>query len=347
MHRGESVYYSIYNRGKKAVTLDIWSDDGGDLLRRLVPSFDVVVENFRPGTMAKLGLDFATIQQLSPRTSLVSISGFGQTGEYSNRVAFCDTALAMSGYLHNSGDPDSPVHKTGVSLADRLAAMNGAIGAIAALYDQKLTGQGRWVDVCLMDSAFTLVELPLIGYLLTGTPPESAETRRSGTAPAGVFPATDGKIQISAASQSVWVRMAGAMGRPDLPKDPRFCSVTARRNRDNTLELERIVRDWTKTRSVHDLLEVLLAADVPVAPIRSIPEAADDPNLQRRGMVVPVQHPTLGEMFVPGRAIRFADGEPAEIRRAPTKGEHNDYVFTTLLGLEEHEVRALQARGVI
>ena len=208
------------------------------LLRELIPHLDIIVENFRPGYLDRLGFSFAELQEINPRVILVSISGYGKDGPYANQTAFCNVALAASGYLAVSGEPTSQVHHTGVSIADRLAGVHGAIGALAALAGRERTGRGEHVDVSLMDAALTMIEFPLATLLMTGRrPPTDAEGRRAGSSPNHVFQAGDGLILINAPKQDQWERLLGAMGREDLVNDARFDSplkrqTVRRANRD-------------------------------------------------------------------------------------------------------------------
>jgi crotonobetainyl-CoA:carnitine CoA-transferase CaiB-like acyl-CoA transferase len=347
-HHGQSIYFAVYNRGKKSIGLNLRRPEGKALLAELIPHIDVLIENFRPGYLDKLGFSYERLHELNPRVILVSISGFGIDGPYSNQTAFCNVALAASGYLAVSGDPFSPVHHTGVSIADRLAGVHAAIGTMAALVGRATTGQGRHVDVSLMDAALTMIELPLATLLMTGQgPPTSNEGRRAGSSPNHVFHARDGMVLINAPKQEQWLRLLHVMGRDDLATDTRFDTEIKRQSNDARIAIEDLIADWLKSKRLSEVVDELIEAAVPAAPVRTIDEVATDPQVLHRRMIASVTNPLNGvEMQVTGNPVKLS-GMPDEIGPVPEKGQHNWEVYGGWLGYSEERVKELTAQQVI
>jgi crotonobetainyl-CoA:carnitine CoA-transferase CaiB-like acyl-CoA transferase len=348
MYEGYSVYYAVYNRGKKSIGLNRSLPEGRDLFRRLIPHIDIVVENFRPGYLDKLGFSFEALQALNRGIILVSITGYGQDGPYRDQTAFCNVALAASGYLDVSGDPFSPLHQTGTSIADRLAGVYAASGALGALVGRAATGLGRHVDVSLMDSAMTMIEFPLSTFLMTGQRPTSnIEERRAGSSPNQVFHARDGLVLINAPTQDQWLRLLTVIGRADLATDPRFDSPLRRQDGAARDAIESLIGDWMREQTVDAAYGALVAGDVPAAPVRSIDQVADDPQIRHRRMVQEVRHPDTGlEMRLTGNPIKLS-GMADEIGYPANKGEHNREIYGGWLGCDEATIEDLTRRKVI
>ncbi len=345
-YKGESIYFAVYNRGKKSITLDLRTKEGKKIFSRLLGLADVLVENFRPSVMGELGFSYETVSEINPRIIMTSISGFGQESPYRDRPAFCDIALAMSGFFSVSGDPRSPVHKTRVSIGDRLAALLGAIGTLGALYHRQVSGEGQHVDVSLMDSVFTMVEYPLLTYLATGEEPDPPETRRAGAAPNHVFAAKDGWVQISATAQHLWRRLASIIGGEELAKDTRFDSNFKRTQWENVKIIEALVSDWTQARTVAEVDCFLSQAGVPVAPVQTLQQVAEDPHVKSHQLYMWVDHPKIGKIPVPGLSIRLSK-TPGKVGPPPLKGEHNEEIYCGRLGLSGEEMGQLRENGVI
>jgi CoA:oxalate CoA-transferase len=348
MHNGFSVYYAVYNRNKKSIGLNLRRDEGRALLRELLPHVDIVIENFRPGHMDRLGFGFSELQRINPRIILVSISAYGQDGPYANQTAFCNVALAASGYLAVSGEPDSQVHHTGVSIADRLAGVHGAVGALAALAGRERTGEGSHVDVSLMDAALTMIEFPLATLLTTGQRPSTdKEERRAGSSPNHVFQCRDGLILINAPKQDQWERLLLLMGRDDLVDDERFDNPVKRQAREARAPIEELIADWLGPRSVEDAYAALVEADVPAAPVRDIAQVAADPQVRHREMIVDVHNPASGlEMQLTGNPVKLV-GRQSTIGPPPEKGEHNEEVYGGWLGLGSERIAELVDQKII
>jgi crotonobetainyl-CoA:carnitine CoA-transferase CaiB-like acyl-CoA transferase len=344
----ESTYFLSANRNKESVTLDLKAADDKAVLLDLVRRADVLVENFRTGVLDRLGLGFEGLQELNPRLVLVSISGYGKDGPAASQTAFCNVALAASGYLDVSGEPFSQVHHTGVSIADRLAGVHGAVGAVAALVGRAATGKGQHVDVSLLDAALSMIEFPLATFLTTGRrPPSDAEGRRAGSSPNHIFHARDGLILINAPKQDQWVRLLRLMGREDLESDPRFDSPLKRQEGEARVAIEELVGAWLGTLTAAEAHRLLVEADVPAAPVRNIDQVAEDAQLRHRRMIVAVENPLSGaEMYVTGNPVKLA-GVADEIGRPAAKGEHNAEIYSQWLGYSDDRIRELAAERII
>jgi crotonobetainyl-CoA:carnitine CoA-transferase CaiB-like acyl-CoA transferase len=348
MHEGHSIYYAVYNRGKKSIGLNRSHPEGRELLRKLLPHLDVIVENFRPGYLDRLGFSFEALQAINSRLILVSISAYGQDGPYRDQTGFCNVALAASGYMDVSGDPFSPLHQTGTSIADRLAGLHAAVGALAALAGRATTGRGRRVDVSLMDAALTMIEFPLATFLMTGQrPSRDVAKRRAGSSPNQVFPARDGLMQINTPTQDQWLRLLKLMGRDDLLDDPRFNTALKRQDPASAAAIEELVGDWMRDQTVDAAYQALVAADVPAAPVRTIDQVAEDPQVIHRRMVQTVRLPESGlEMRLTGNPVKVS-GMRDELGHPATRGEHNHEIYGKWLGLDAEAIADLARRRII
>jgi crotonobetainyl-CoA:carnitine CoA-transferase CaiB-like acyl-CoA transferase len=348
VYEGYSVYYAVYNRGKKSIGLNRSHAEGRELFRRLIPHVDVIVENFRPGYLERIGFPFSTLQELNPGIVLVSITGYGQDGPYADQTAFCNVALAASGYLDVSGDPFSPLHQTGTSIADRLAGVYAAVGALGALMGRITSGVGAHVDVSLMDSAMTMIEFPLATFLATGQRPNiNIEERRAGSSPNQVFHARDGMVLINAPTQEQWLRLLHVMGRDDLADDPRFDSPLRRQDPQARDAIEQLVAEWMRPLTAEDAWQALVEGDVPAAPVRPLDQVADDPQIGHRRMIQRVRNPSSGlEMLLTGNPVKLR-GMADDIGYPAHMGEHNHEVYGTWLGLDASVIDDLATRKVI
>ena len=316
MVRGQSIYFAVYNRGKKSICLDLRNPRGRDIFAELVKTADIVLENFRPGTMQAMGFDYEKLRALNPGIILVSVSGFGQYGPYRDRPAFDPLGQAMSGLMSLTGKPVDQPLGTASSVVDRYTALHATIGALAALRHRDRTGEGQLVDVCLLDSALTMVEIPTSYYLATGE-----EGGEGGRPP---YRAKDGHVVISATGREMAVRMqrlVGAEGRAALEA-------------------------WCVERRVDEICGALMEIGVPVAPVRSIPQVAKDPHLWEREMLVKMEDAVAGEIFVPGVTVKMSK-TPGHVGPVPTPGQHTDEVLGRLLGYDADTLGTLRRDGVI
>ena len=332
--RGQSVYFAVYNRGKKSVCLDLRSAEGKDAFVGLVRQSDIVLENFRPGTMAAMGFGYEALQALKRDIILVSVSGFGQYGPYRDRPSFDPLGQAMSGLMALTGRPVGQPVGTAFSLVDRTTALHATIGALAALRHRDRTGEGQVIDCCLLDSALTMVEIPAINYLDTGK-----EGGEGGRPP---YRARDGHVVIAAVGREMAGRLmalvrGAVVAGDDGPINSSTPSGDARRQ---------LLEAWAAERTVAEIVETLLAAGVPVAPVRDIPEVVKDAHTWERQMLARVPDALAGELHVPGVAVKMS-ATPGRIGPVPTPGQHTDEVLGRLLGYDAARLAGLRARKAI
>jgi crotonobetainyl-CoA:carnitine CoA-transferase CaiB-like acyl-CoA transferase len=330
MVRGQSVYFTVYNRGKKSVCLDLRSEAGKDVFAALVKKSDVVLENFRPGVMRAMGFDYDRLRALNPGIVLVSVSGFGQYGPYTERPAFDPLGQAMSGLMTLTGQPVGQPLGTASSVVDRYTALHATIGTLAALRHRERTGEGQLVDVCLLDSALTMVEIPTTYYLATGE-----EGGEGGRPP---YRARDGWVVISAAGREMAATLMRLVGAGEDATPMPGSSVGDRRRA--------VVERWCAEHTVDEICAILTEAGVPVGPVRTIPEVARDPHVWEREMLVKMEDALAGEMYVPGVTIKMSR-TPGRVGPVPTPGQHTDDVLRQVLGLDGPAIEALRARGAV
>jgi CoA:oxalate CoA-transferase len=330
MVRGQSVYFSVYNRGKKSVCLDMRSARGKEVFTALVKKSDVVLENFRPGVMRTMGLDYDRLRALNPGIILVSVSGFGQYGPYTERPAFDPLGQAMSGLMTLTGQPVGQPLGTASSVVDRYTALHATIGTLAALRHRERTGEGQVVDVCLLDSALTMVEIPTSYYLATG-----AEGGEGGRPP---YRGRDGWVVISAAGREMATRLMRIVGAAE-DSTPLLGSSAGDHRRA-------FVERWCALHTVEEICATLTAAGIPVGPVKTIPEVAADPHLWEREMLVKIDDAVAGEMYVPGVTIKLSK-TPGRLGPVPTPGQHTDEILRSVLGYDDAMIDGLRQQGTV
>ena len=333
MVRGQSVYFTVYNRGKKSICLDLRSERGKEILAELARKSDIVLENFRPGTIDAMGFGYEALKALKRDIILVSVSGFGQFGPYRDLPAFDPLGQAMSGLMELTGRPVGQPVGTAFSLVDRTTALHATIGALAALRHRDRTGEGQVIDCCLLDSALTMVEIPSIYYLDTGE-----EGGEGGRPP---YRAKDGWVVISAAGREMAGKlMEIAGGSRSSDAEPLNSSV------GRTDERRRMVENWCAAHSVAEILQTLMAAGIPVAPVRGIPEVTQDAHTWEREMLTKQPDALAGEIHVPGLAVKMS-ATPGRIGPVPSPGEHTDEILTSLLDYDVERLKSLRAAKII
>lgn len=345
---GHRFYWTVHGRNKKAITLDLRSDRGREIFLQLAERADIIVENFRPGTLERLGIGPDELSERNPGIIVVRVSGYGQTGPDASRAGYASVAEAASGLRHLNGYPGQLPPRLALSLGDTLAGMFAAQGALAALYRRTVTGKGQVVDTSLIESCVAVQESTIPDYDVGGVVRGPSGTRLDGIAPSNLYPTADGTHVIIAANQdSVFARLCQAMGQPELATDERFADHAARgRNQD---ELDALIGEWSSQHSADKLTEILSEAGVVVGPVNTVREVVADPHLRARGMIAEhyderAHRTVLG----PGVVPQFSD-TPGGIRRSgpPAPGCDNDAVYGGLLGLSVAEIDELRASGVI
>ncbi len=342
---GESHYFLSVNRGKKSIVVDLKSEAGVALVRDLAAKCDIVVENYRPGVMDRLGLGYEILSAINPRLIYCAISGYGQTGPLRDRPSFDIVLQAMSGALSVNGELGLPPTRLGIPLGDLVGGINGPIGILAALYERSVTGRGRLIDVGLMDGL-----IGMLGYLaqlrfFTGEDPRPQGAQHANLVPYGIFPSSDGSIVIGCLTNVFWARICRALEMSDWIDDPRFATIEARR--DHRVLVNQRIGAFTSRRTTEALVELLVLHHVPHAPILGIGDALAQPQAVARAMVVETEHATLGTIPIVGRPIKFpGDGQPVPTA-PPVLGQHTDEILRDILGLAAAQIETLRATGVV
>lgn len=341
---GESPYYLSINRNKRSCTVDLKHEAGRAVVRRLIAGADVVIQNFRPGAAARLGLDYETVAARRPEVVYCSISGFGDGGPDADRPGYDLIVQGESGLMDLTGEADGPPTRIGTSIADLTAGMMAAQGILLALYARRTTGRGQHVRVAMLDAVASLLTYNAGNYFASGEVPTRRGNDHPSVVPYQTLRARDGWMNLGIANDSLWVRYCDAVGRPDLRDDPRFATAPERvRHRD---VLVPIVVEITAGRTVAEWMDVLGAAGVPCGRIRSVAEVCTNPQLTARGKVVEHPHPTAGRVRMIGQPIELSE-TPGRIDRAPPLlGEHTDEVLRAA-GYTDEEIRAFRAAGAV
>ena len=342
MKGADSLGYLNMNRNKRSITLDLKTEAGKEVLKTLAKDADILVENYRPGALRRMGLGYEVLREINPRLVYTSISGFGQTGPWADRPGFDLMAQAMSGVMSVTGYPDSPPVKCGVPVADIGCALFAIYATLSAYIGAKNTGQGQYIDAALFDTAMAFSVWDTCDWWGTGKPPQPLGTANKMTAPYQAMACADGHFVMGANNQKLWVQLCKLMGREELLEDARFSTIALRLANRPALqdELEKTFRQRGKDYWV----ETLLANGIPAGPILSYPEAFESEHAKVRGMRMEIDHPVEGKVPNIGFAVKLS-GTPQQVRRhPPLLGEHNDEVLAEA-GMGEEQIANLRAKG--
>ena len=343
---GNSVYYANFNRGKVGVTLNLKEPEGKEIFKEMVKKADVVLENYRPGTMEKLGLGYDVLKEVNPGIVYGSISGFGHTGPLSKRAGYDIVGQAMGGLMSTTGWPDGPATRTGTPMGDVLGALNMTVGVLAALVNKQRTGKGEKVDVALVDSVAAAMENITMIYQSTGRIPQRIGNRYESTYPYDTFPAKDGDVVIAAGNNKLYAILCDVMGKPELKTDPRFAEVKDRVA--NHVAMREIIVPWTKQHTIDEVDKLLNSAGCPACPVNTLDRLVVDPQIAgARGMFPTINQPGIGELQITAIPAHTTRTSTAPRKAAPLLGEDNADVYGKLLGLDEAKLADLKAKGVI
>jgi CoA:oxalate CoA-transferase len=342
---GESAYFMSLNRNKRSLTLDLKNPRGRALLMELVAQADVLVENFRPGVMADLGLDYEALSQANPRLIYAATSGFGQTGPYAGRPAYDAIVQAMGGIMSLTGPEGGPPTRVGASIGDIAAGLFTAVGILAALHSRHQSGVGQLVDVSMLDCQVAILENALARYVATGVAPRPIGNRHPAIFPFEPFDTSDGQLMVAAGNDALWMALCRAIGRDDLAADPHYATNPLRHEHYDAMRAELAATFRTRTTAAWQ--GILAAAEVPNGPINDIAAVVADPQVQAREMIQPVAHPVAGETLLPGIPIKLS-ATPGAIRRpAPLLGQHGAEVLADWLGYDAPQIAACRATGAL
>ena len=343
---GLSLWFPVLGRNKKSVTINLRTEEGQELVRRLVAHADVLVENFRPGTLERWNLDYETLSAINPRLILTRVTGYGQTGPYARRAGFGAIGEAMGGIRYTTGSPDAMPSRVGVSLGDSLGGTFGALGTLVALHTRQRTGRGQVVDSAIYEAVLAVMESLLPEYELAGYTRERTGSVLPMIAPSNIYPTRGGDLILIAANQdSVFGRLTGLMGQPELAEDERYKTHTARGH--NLEELDEIIAEWSSGWDADELLDALHEAGVPAGRIYRAREMLEDPHYAAREMIVRLTHPEFGQFPMQNVVPKLSD-TPGQIRHVgPELGVHNEEILHGLVGLSSEELEALHDSGTV
>ena len=342
---GESPHFIARNAGKKSITLNLSSEKGKQIARDLAKQVDVVVENFSPGVMDRLGLGYHHLAKLNPRIIYAAISGFGHTGPRKSEPAFDIVVQALGGIMAVTGFPETPPTKTGPPLADIIGAYNAVISILAALHYRQVTGEGQMIDLSMQDCVFAATFLDLAGtYFFKNQVPKRNGNSHPILAPFGTFPTSDGHVVICIIG-GLWKNFSRAVGRPEWADDPGFSTEAGRAAKKD--EITAVTEAWTRDKTVAEAVEILKDAHVPCAPVPNYDEVAKDPQLAARNMICEVEQPASGKVKVPGSVFKMSKTPGGIKAPAPALGEHNREILGQMLGCSEAEIKKLAEDGII
>lgn len=342
--KGLSPWWPVIGRNKRSVALDLRQPEGRELALALIDQADVLIENFRPGAMEKWGMGYEVLAARNPRLVMARVSGFGQTGPYSQRAGYGLIGEAMGGLRHVTGEPDRPPARAGISIGDSLTALHAVVGVMMALHHRERTGRGQMIDAALYESVLSVMENLVTEYDLTGYVRERSGSILPGIAPSNVYPCANGEsLLIGGNGDAVFARLAATMGREDLAADPRYATHAARG--ENQAELDRIISDWTRNWPLPELLALLEANGVPCGRIFRAPDMLEDPQFAARQSIVEVDHPVFGRVKMQNAFPKLSE-TPGSVRwPGPALGEHTREVLEGL-GVDADRLADLAARKV-
>jgi crotonobetainyl-CoA:carnitine CoA-transferase CaiB-like acyl-CoA transferase len=343
--QGESVYFLSVNRGKRGMTLDLKHPRGREILWQLLETADVLIENFRPGTLDRLGFSYDEVHRRHPRIVYASVSGYGPDGPWGGRPGYDAVVQGEGGLMSMTGAPDGPPFRVGASIADITAGMTAFQGILLALLRRARTGEGGRVDVSLLESLLSVFAYHTSTYLLTGAVPGRLGNRHPNLAPYEAFEAADGLAILGVGSESLWREFCKTLGEPDLAEDPRFRSNALRVSNYDALRAHLVPR--LKARPVAEWLARWEAAGIPCGRVRTVAEALDNPQVTARGLLIEVDHPVIGRGRYVGSPIHLDDTTRSSRRPPPRLGQHTHEVLGERLGMALSEVTALRADGIV
>ena len=343
---GKSLWWPVVARNKKSLTLNLREKDGQDIVRKLIETTDILIENFRPGTMERWNLGYEELSKINPRLVMVRVTGFGQTGPYSKRAGYGAIGEAMGGLRYVVGDPSSQPSRMGISIGDELAAVHACMGAMFAIHARERTGKGQVVDSAIYEAVLNMMESLVTEYDVAGYVRERTGAILPNVSPSNVFDTSDDKLLLIAANQdTVFKRLAEAMGRPELAEDERYATHSARGKYQK--ELDGLINEWTRTVPLDQLEERMNDFGVPCGLIYKAEDMLEDEHFKEREAIVDVEHPDFGLIKMQNVAPRLSDTPGAVRHVGPTLGEDNDYVLSELLNIDDDEKARLKDAGII
>jgi formyl-CoA transferase len=346
IHEGTSVWWQAQSRNKQSICIDLRVKEGQDIVRRLAKEADVLIENFRPGTMEKWGMGWDELHTFNPKLIMLRVSGYGQDGPRRDEPGFAAIAEATAGLRYITGHPGEVPARAGLSLGDTIAGLHGALGVLLALYERDARGgEGQMIDVALYEAVFNLTESLLPEYHVFGAVRQPAGGALPGIAPSNAYPCSDGQyVLIAANGDSLFKRLMELIGRADLANDPDLARNDGRAKRAE--EIDQIIGDWSKQRTLEDILSALQSIAVPAGRIYTAKDIAEDPHYRARGVIQTVESAGGLKVEMPGVVPKLSNNPGAIRHRAPTLGEHTDIILQSL-GLSAEQIKALKEAGIL
>jgi len=342
---GESAYFMSLNRNKQSITLNLKTDEGKKILKEFVKKVDIIVENYRPGTMEKLGIGYDVLKEINPKIIYAAASGFGHTGPYSLRPAYDGVVQAMGGIMSITGEKDGEPTRVGPSIGDIGAGLFTAIGTLAALNHRNVTGVGQKVDVAMLDCQVAMLENAIARYVVTGEVPRPAGNRHTSIVPFEPFETSNGKIVVAVGNDQIWKRYCQVTGLDALIEDPKFAKNPDRNK--NYDELRPLIAEKMMGKTTEEWMKILDDNGVPNGPINYIDAVLEDEQVKAREMIVEVEHPIAGKLKMPGVAIKLSETPGAVVAPAPVLGQHTTEILQRFFGYSEGEIEDLYEKGVL
>ena len=343
--RGQSAYWVQYNSGKKSLAIDLRTEKGKEVLTRLVKKSDILLQNFRPGTIDIMGFGYDVLKKLNPKIIMINASAYGQYGPHRDKVGFDPIGQAMGGMMYQSGLKDDPPTKTAFPLIDRITSLHATIGALAALWEREISGEGQAIDVSLADTGFTVNEIPITAYLGNGHNPERPTSYGGAENPlGGMYETSDGFVIIAAGNDNIWKRMCEAVGKPEWLTDERFSTRAARA--ENGSAINGVLSSWFAEREMKEVVEYLSEHSIPCAPVNNVEQAANESHLHEREILMEVPDPIAGKIHGAGKMIKFSRTEMV-VGSTPTVGQHTDEILKDIAEYSEDEIKELEKDSVV
>ena len=343
--RGQSAYWVQYNSGKKSLAIDLRTEKGKEVLTRLVKKSDILLQNFRPGTIDVMGFGYDVLKKLNPKIIMINASAYGQYGPHKDKVGFDPIGQAMGGMMYQSGLQGDPPTKTAFPLIDRITSLHATIGALAALWEREISGEGQAIDVSLADTGFTVNEIPIAAYLGEGYVTERPTSYGGAENPlGGMYETSDGFVIIAAGNDNIWKRMCEAVGKPEWLTDERFSSRAARA--ENGEAINGVLSSWFAEREMKEVVDYLSEHSIPCAPVNNVEQAANESHLHEREILMEVPDPIAGKIHVAGKMIKFSRTEMV-VGSTPTIGQHTEEILRDIAEYSEDEIKALEKDSVV
>ena len=343
---GQSAYFVSLNRGKKSIAIDLKKPEGKQIIKELTEVSDVVLENFRPGTMKKLGLSYDVLSKINPRVIYAAVSGFGHSGPYSERPAYDMIAQALGGIMSITGQPGGEPTRVGSSIGDIIAGMFGAIGIISALYERVFTGKGQMVDVAMLDGQVAVLENAIARYAINGEVPGPIGSRHPSITPFGGFKTKDSWVIIACGNQAIWERFCQAVNRGDLLEVEEF--KTNEKRTENYQKIKPVLDEITIQKTTEEWLKIFESASVPASAINTVDKLFSDPQVKARKMIIETEQPGMGKIYVAGNPIKLSTlTEEIVTDPAPKIGEHTNEILQSFLNYDDAKIKELRKQEIV